>query len=130
MLIPEASSFTSLVDFFSFAAWLFYGGTFAALLWLRYKRPDLNRPYKIFILVPILMLLASVYLVVAPITTDPWGSLIALAVVVAGLPFYVLFIGTDYAPKFILNSAESFTAWCQRVGNLAFEDPDTLPVEV
>lgn len=130
MLIPEASSFTSLVDFFSFAAWLFYGGTFAALLWLRYKRPDLNRPYKIFTLVPILMLLASVYLVVAPITTDPWGSLIALAVVVAGLPFYVLFIGTDYAPKFILNSAESFTAWCQRVGNLAFEDPDTLPVEV
>lgn len=47
MLIPEASSFTSLVDFFSFAAWLFYGGTFAALLWLRYKRPDLKRPYKV-----------------------------------------------------------------------------------
>ena len=47
MLIPEASSFSSLVDFFSFAAWLFYGGTFAALLWLRYKRPNMNRPYKV-----------------------------------------------------------------------------------
>lgn len=51
------------------------------------------------------MLLASIYLVVAPITTDPWGSLIALAVIVAGLPFYWLFIGSDVAPKFILDAA-------------------------
>lgn len=51
------------------------------------------------------MLLASIYLVVAPITTDPEGSLIALGVVLAGLPFYWLFIGSDHAPKFILNAA-------------------------
>ena len=51
------------------------------------------------------MLLASIYLVVAPITTDPWGSLIALAIIVAGLPFYWLFIYSDKAPKFILNAA-------------------------
>lgn len=55
------------------------------------------------------MLLASIYLVVAPITTDPEGSLIALGVVLAGLPFYWLFIGSDHAPKCILNAAgESF----------------------
>ena len=51
------------------------------------------------------MLLASIYLVVAPITTDPWGSLIALAIIVAGLPFYWLFIYSDKAPKFILSAA-------------------------
>lgn len=51
------------------------------------------------------MLLASIYLVVAPITTDPWGSLIALAIIVAGLPFYWLFIYSDKAPKFILDAA-------------------------
>lgn len=51
------------------------------------------------------MLLASIYLVVAPITTDPWGSLIALAIIVAGLPFYWLFIYSNKAPKFILNAA-------------------------
>jgi len=37
----------NLVGFFSFAAWLFYGGAFAALLWLRYKRPDMERPYRV-----------------------------------------------------------------------------------
>lgn len=51
------------------------------------------------------MLLASIYLVVAPITTDPWGSLIALAIIVAGLPFYWLFIYSNKAPKCILNAA-------------------------
>lgn len=51
------------------------------------------------------MLLASIYLVVAPITTDPKGSLIALGIVLAGLPFYWLFIGSDHAPKCILNAA-------------------------
>ena len=60
---------------------------------------------QIILLVPISMLLASIYLVVAPITTDPWGSLIALVVIVAGLPFYWLFIGSDVAPKFILDAA-------------------------
>lgn len=130
MLIPEASSFITLVDFFSFAAWLFYGSTFAALLWMRRSRANVERPYKVNIIIPIAMLLASIYLVVAPITTDPWGSLIALAIIVAGLPFYWLFIYSDKAPKFILNAADMFTAWCQRVGNMAFEDPDTVPVEV
>ena len=47
MLIPEASSFTTLVDFFSFAAWLFYGATFAALLWLRRTQANVARPYKV-----------------------------------------------------------------------------------
>ena len=51
------------------------------------------------------MLLASIYLVVAQFTTDPKGSLIALVVIVAGLPFYWLFIGSDVAPKFILDAA-------------------------
>ncbi|KAK2553179.1 b0 [Acropora cervicornis] len=95
MLIPDASSFSSLVDFFSFAAWLFYGATFAALLWLRRTQANVPRPYKVYIIVPIVMVLASIYLVVAPITTDPKGSLIALAIVLAGLPFYWLFVAKD-----------------------------------
>lgn len=59
---------------------------------------------QVYIIVPIAMVLASIYLVVAPITTDPKGSLIALAIVLAGLPFYWLFVVSDHAPKFILNA--------------------------
>ena len=47
MLIPDASSFETLINYFSFAAWVFYTATIASLLWLRYKRPEMKRPYKV-----------------------------------------------------------------------------------
>ncbi|XP_031559804.1 b(0,+)-type amino acid transporter 1-like, partial [Actinia tenebrosa] len=64
MVIPPGSNFMNLVGFFSFAAWLFYGGSFAALLWLRYREPNMPRPYKVPIIIPIFILCASTYLVI------------------------------------------------------------------
>lgn len=47
MVIP--GNIESLIDFFSFTAWLFYGATMLALIILRYKSPykDKTRPYKV-----------------------------------------------------------------------------------
>ncbi|KAA0192525.1 hypothetical protein HAZT_HAZT009698, partial [Hyalella azteca] len=44
MIIP--SDIASLIDFFSFTAWIFYGGAMVALLVLRRTRPHAYRPYK------------------------------------------------------------------------------------
>lgn len=48
MLIPDSSEFSTLVNYFSFAAWLSYFAVFMALLYLRWKRPNADRPYKVF----------------------------------------------------------------------------------
>jgi len=85
-LIPDSSSFSTLIGFFSFASWLFYGGTFNALLWLRWKEPNRTRPFKVWVVVPIVMTLASLYLVIAPVLEEPIGSLVALGIILAGLP--------------------------------------------
>ena len=45
MIIP--GDISSLIDFFSFAVWMFYGATMAALLVLRYTMRDAERPYKV-----------------------------------------------------------------------------------
>lgn len=37
----------SLIDFFSFTAWLFYGGAMVALIVMRYTKPNHPRPYKV-----------------------------------------------------------------------------------
>ena len=50
---------------------------------------------QVWLVVPIGMLLASLYLIIAPITIDPFGSLIALAIILAGLPLYYVFIVSD-----------------------------------
>lgn len=38
----------SLIDFFSFAAWMFYGATMLALIILRWTKKDAPRPYKVY----------------------------------------------------------------------------------
>ena len=45
MMIP--SSIGALIDLFGFASWIFYGMVFSSLLYLRYKSPNANRPYKV-----------------------------------------------------------------------------------
>ena len=45
MLIP--ADIGSLLNFFSFTAWLFYGAVALALLILRYKWKDVHRPFKV-----------------------------------------------------------------------------------
>lgn len=37
----------SLIDFFSFTAWIFYGGAMFALIVMRYTKPHAPRPYKV-----------------------------------------------------------------------------------
>jgi L-type amino acid transporter 9 len=61
----------SLIDFFSFTVWIFYGMSMAALLTLRRNKPDIARPYKVPIIVPVLVLISSIFLVIAPIIDNP-----------------------------------------------------------
>lgn len=37
----------SLIDFFSFTAWIFYGGAMLALIVMRHTKPNYPRPYKV-----------------------------------------------------------------------------------
>ncbi|CAG5133795.1 unnamed protein product [Candidula unifasciata] len=91
MMIP--GDIFSLIDFFSFAAWLFYGATMASVLILRYTQPDAPRPYRVPTVLPVLVLIISVYLVVAPIIQDPRIEFFyATLFILSGLVFYVPFV--------------------------------------
>ena len=47
ILIIMAGEISELIDFFSFTAWIFYGGSMIMVILLRFKRKDLERPYKV-----------------------------------------------------------------------------------
>ncbi|XP_060557780.1 b(0,+)-type amino acid transporter 1-like [Ruditapes philippinarum] len=90
-LIP--GDLSTLIDFYSFSIWLGYGVTILALLVLRYTEPDLKRPYKVPILIPILVLLMSFYLTLSPvIQTGRVTFLYAVFFIISGLIFYFPFI--------------------------------------
>ncbi|XP_063974025.1 b(0,+)-type amino acid transporter 1 [Diachasmimorpha longicaudata] len=92
----------SLIDFFSFTAWIFYGGSMLALLVMRKTRPNHPRPYKCPLVIPILVLGISVYLIVAPIIDKPQIEYVyAAAFIAAGVFVYLPFVKYGYVPKFM-----------------------------
>ncbi|XP_046556123.1 b(0,+)-type amino acid transporter 1-like [Haliotis rubra] len=58
MIIP--GDIGSLIDFFSFTAWAFYGMTFLSPIVLRFRMKGAPRPYKVPIPIPVIMFLVSI----------------------------------------------------------------------
>lgn len=108
LLMIAISNIGTLVDFFSFTAWTFYGLTAAALLTFRYTKRNEKRVIKVPIVIPILFLLCSIYLVIAPIVQHPQIQFLYAALfVVGGLIFYFPLV------HFKLVTMDKVTIFCQ-----------------
>lgn len=70
MMLVSSDVFV-LIDYFSQILWLSVAASIAGLLWLRYKRPDANRPVKVNLAIPIIFLLCCIFLTVVPIVKKP-----------------------------------------------------------
>ena len=90
MLIP--GDIDSVLNCFSFVSWLFYGVTVLSLIVLRWQRPSQPRPYEVWLGIPVMMILVSLYLIVAPFVDRPEESALALCFVLAGIPVYYMFV--------------------------------------
>ncbi|KAG8445694.1 hypothetical protein GDO86_010467 [Hymenochirus boettgeri] len=98
MIIP--SSFSTIVNLFSFTAWLFYGITLSGLLYMKITKPDIPRPYKVPIIIPVIVLIASVYLVLAPIIGSPQMEYVyVILFIVSGLIVYIPLIHYKWSPE-------------------------------
>ncbi|XP_060067676.1 b(0,+)-type amino acid transporter 1-like [Ylistrum balloti] len=92
LLFMTFGEIRSLINFFSFAAWLFYTLTVLALVVLRFTMKNSHRPIKIFILFPLIFIVCSMYLVVAPIIQNPTVEfLYAFLFMLGGLILYIPF---------------------------------------
>lgn len=83
----------TLINYFSFAQWGFYGLTALALIVMRFTRKKLHRPVKVPIVIAGLMVLVSCYLVLAPIIDKPDLEYLYCAIfIVSGLIVYFPFV--------------------------------------
>ncbi|OWF48193.1 b(0,+)-type amino acid transporter 1-like [Mizuhopecten yessoensis] len=93
---------SSLIEFFSFSAWIFYGLAALTAIILRFTEPDLPRPYRVPLVIPCIVVLASIYLLVAPIVNNPRIEyLYPLMFTAAGLAVYVPCVHFRYSPRWI-----------------------------
>ncbi|KAG0348353.1 hypothetical protein BG004_005380 [Podila humilis] len=83
-------TFATLVNFFSVAAWLFYLASIMGLLYLRYHEPNLKRPFKVWMIVPILFTFLGLFLFLMPFVRAPLESCLAMVIVLAGVPLWVI----------------------------------------
>ena len=89
-----ARTFEQLADTFILALWPFYALAAAAIFVLRRRRPDADRPVRVWAypLPPILFLLAAVLILGNALLTDPGGTALAFGVILTGLPAYWLWL--------------------------------------
>ncbi|CAO1627427.1 unnamed protein product [Sympodiomycopsis kandeliae] len=88
LYILFGSTFTSLVSFYGVCSYTWYFLTIIGLLRLRIKEPNLERPYKTWLITPILFSTISLFLLILPIFSNPLQAFAAFGFMGVGLPAY------------------------------------------
>ena len=89
-LLVLSGKYDDLFNLVIFASWILYGMTAAAVVVLRYRRPDLPRPYRTvgYPFVPVLFVIGAAILLFQTAVDKPIESAKGIGLIVAGLPFY------------------------------------------
>jgi basic amino acid/polyamine antiporter, APA family len=91
-LLILTGTFGTLFTYVSVIITLFSALTVGSVIVLRWKRPELKRPYKLwgYPIVPILFILAHLWIVWGSVVEKPRDSLIGVFIVALGIPAYLL----------------------------------------
>uniref|UniRef100_A0A087X2M2 Solute carrier family 7 member 10 n=1 Tax=Poecilia formosa TaxID=48698 RepID=A0A087X2M2_POEFO len=118
----------NLINYVSFINYLSYGVTIAGLLWYRWKKPNLYRPIKVNLLVPVSYLMFWALLLGFSLYSEPVVCGVGLIIMLTGVPVYFLGVHWKEKPKCI----DNFIAWATSVGQrLCFVVfPQIDPIEI
>jgi basic amino acid/polyamine antiporter, APA family len=89
-LLVLSGRYEELYTYVIFSSWILYGMTAASVLVLRARKPDMTRPYKTvgYPWVPVLFVFGAIAVIWFTLQHSPRESLLGLAIILAGLPFY------------------------------------------
>uniref|UniRef100_A0A673XS77 Solute carrier family 7 member 9 n=1 Tax=Salmo trutta TaxID=8032 RepID=A0A673XS77_SALTR len=96
-IIP--ADINTLINYFSFAQWAFYGLTALALIVMRFTRKELKRHVKCPMAIAALVVIVSCYLVLAPIIDKPELEYLYCTIfILSGLLLYFPFVHRKFRP--------------------------------
>lgn len=108
MLLP--TNIENLLNWLLFVDWLIYCIIFIGVIWLRKKKANSPRYFKVNILIPIFMAGVSLYFAVTPFISNPMESAFGLSVIFAGIPTYYIFLKKNWASR-----SERFTRFSCKI---------------
>jgi amino acid transporter len=89
-LLVLSGKYDDLFNLVIFASWILYGMTAAAVIVLRFRQPDLFRPYRTlgYPIVPVLFIIGAAIILISTFFDRRRESLMGIALMAVGLPFY------------------------------------------
>ena len=89
-ILTFTGTFNQLITYIIFTSWIFYGMSAGAVIILRKKRPDMDRPYKTpaYPWIPIIFIFFAIFLTINTIMEAPRDAAIGFGIILAGLPLY------------------------------------------
>ena len=89
-VLTMAGSFQELFTYVIFTSWMFYGATVLGVLVLRWRMPELPRPYRVpgYPWIPMLFVLSAAFITVTTIVNRPRNAFYGIGLILLGLPFY------------------------------------------
>jgi len=88
-----------LINYASFVESSFILLSIASLLYLRWKRPDMERPIKVSIGIPIVFLVICAFLVFMPLYVEPIQVGMGILITVIGIPVYLVGVHWRNKPR-------------------------------
>uniref|UniRef100_A0A1A7YPY2 Solute carrier family 7 (Amino acid transporter light chain, L system), member 5 n=1 Tax=Iconisemion striatum TaxID=60296 RepID=A0A1A7YPY2_9TELE len=114
MMYAISQDIFSVINLFSFFTWLCVGMAIGGLVWLRITKPDLRRPIKVYLFIPITFVLGCVFMIVVSFWAAPFESLVGGSIILTGIPAYLL--GYKWKkPHMVQKVLEIFTMFCQKI---------------
>ncbi|CAK8681817.1 large neutral amino acids transporter small subunit 2-like [Clavelina lepadiformis] len=92
LLMLVTSDMYALINYVGFANWVWYGVAIAGQVYWRFKYPDLKRPIKLNILLPIFFCLVCIFILVLSFKSSPIECLTGTGITLSGIPVYFLFV--------------------------------------
>jgi len=102
LLCLSTSNIYRLIDYAAFVESMFILVAIAGLLYLRYTRPNMPRPIKITLGIPIIFLLICTFLVFLPLYVRPVEVGMGLLITACGVPVYLLCISWRDKPTWLV----------------------------
>ena len=92
MVLAATGTFTQLLTYVVFTAWIFYGLGALAVFVFRRTRPDAARPFRVpgYPWTPALFVLAALGIVLSTLIGQPMRALYGLTVLAIGVPAYLI----------------------------------------
>ena len=111
-----------LINYVSFVESFFTLVSVSGLLYMRYSKPDLHRPIKVNILLPCIFFVICTFLVTLPIYVSPVEVGVGVAIILAGIPVYFVFIYWTNKPRWLTRTSHSFNLMCAKLFECVLEE--------